>query len=65
MENQPDVLRGRLIMKVYIRNSGALGKEGRKSYSTEKTALGRLLEEDFVKSFTFLKKKRSTEKGYK
>lgn len=53
-------------MKAYGISSGALGKEGRKSHWTEKTALGGLLEEDFVKSFTFLKKRqRSTEKENK
>lgn len=48
-------------------SSGALGKEGGKSHWTEKTALGGLLlEDDFVKSLTFLKKRqRGTEKENK
>lgn len=41
VENQPDVLRGRLIMKACVISSGAMGKEGRKSHGTEKNSTRR------------------------
>lgn len=51
-------------MKAYIISSRALGKEDRESHFTEKQQLeGGLLKDDLVKSFTFLKKRKSCRKG--
>lgn len=66
MENQPDVLRGRLIMKACVIALEQWGRRAGKATGQKKTALGGLLEDDFVKSFTFLKKRqRGTEKENK